>query len=284
VVLACWLLAQPAWAADGPATPDALPAQVIRIDPRQLQAASREVVVTDSHMTVIDHSGARVAEVISYRSRDGRLIIGLAQYDPVGLSLSSWPVDEFMYFLEGRLEIADRSGTRVIYGPGDAIVMPFGFNGTWKQLTPISKIAIGYEPPAAARTPPSSAVAIRNVLGSALRGTESSMRPVQAWSPYLKVVGPTHAKYVEVPVFRSGDGLLEVHMKRFEAVTLELMQWPVDEFMHLIKGQVEITTPTGHRERLRAGDSFVLPKGFSGTWRQLDTIDMMTVTYNGSSG
>ena len=44
-----------------------------------------------------------------------------------------WPVDEFMYFLEGQVEITNEDGSSRIYGPGDAIVMPKGFNGIWRQ-------------------------------------------------------------------------------------------------------------------------------------------------------
>ena len=35
-------------------------------------------------------------------------------------------------------------GSSPIYGPGDAIVMPKGFTGTWRQLSPIKKIHVSY--------------------------------------------------------------------------------------------------------------------------------------------
>ncbi len=49
-----------------------------------------------------------------------------------------------MYFLEGQVEITNEDGSSKIYGPGDALVMPKGFNGTWRQLGPIKKINISY--------------------------------------------------------------------------------------------------------------------------------------------
>ena len=40
--------------------------------------------------------------------------------------------------------IADEEGHSRVYGPGDAFVMPKGFKGTWRQLSPIKKIAVAY--------------------------------------------------------------------------------------------------------------------------------------------
>ena len=70
--------------------------------------------------------------------------MGSSRYSKITLRLSDWPVDEFMYFLEGQVEITNEDGSSKIYGAGDAIVMPKGFNGIWRQLTPIKKINISY--------------------------------------------------------------------------------------------------------------------------------------------
>ena len=42
------------------------------------------------------------------------------------------------------LEIKEEEGESKIYGPGDAIFMPKGFNGTWRQLSPIKKIYVSH--------------------------------------------------------------------------------------------------------------------------------------------
>lgn len=39
-----------------------------------------------------------------------------------------------------------------------------------------------------------------------------------------------------------------------------------DEFIHLLEGVVVVTDAAGHAKTYRAGDAFVTPKGFSGTW------------------
>jgi uncharacterized cupin superfamily protein len=64
----------------------------------------------------------------------------------VTLELHDWPVDEFMFIVEGQVEITDASGHSRIYGPGDALVMPRGFTGTWRQLSDIRKMQVSYTP------------------------------------------------------------------------------------------------------------------------------------------
>ncbi|MNE77536.1 hypothetical protein D3C80_1738570 [compost metagenome] len=49
--------------------------------------------------------------------------------------------------------------------------------------------------------------------------------------------------------------------------------------MYIIEGQLEISDEKGNSKVYGPGDAFVMPKGFSGTWRQLSKIKKMTVNY-----
>jgi uncharacterized cupin superfamily protein len=42
------------------------------------------------------------------------------------------------------------------------------------------------------------------------------------------------------------------------------------EFCHLLAGRVAITSEAGERQEFAAGDSFVIPSGFSGTWEVIE--------------
>jgi uncharacterized cupin superfamily protein len=53
--------------------------------------------------------------------------------------------------------------------------------------------------------------------------------------------------------------------------------WPIvdrpdTETMHLVAGRIVITDADGTAHRLGAGDTFVLPKGWSGRWDVLETV------------
>jgi uncharacterized cupin superfamily protein len=51
-----------------------------------------------------------------------------------------------------------------------------------------------------------------------------------------------------------------------DAGTLEIRDLAIDEACYLIEGEVILTDADGRSERFVAGEAFVLPRGFSGTW------------------
>jgi uncharacterized cupin superfamily protein len=42
-------------------------------------------------------------------------------------------VDEFVYVLSGKLILTEPNGTAHEYTPGDSLVLPFGYTGTWEM-------------------------------------------------------------------------------------------------------------------------------------------------------
>jgi len=117
---------------------------IVQLDPSQLETVEFSAVTDYPFMKVIGGDNPVSGGLTSFQSSDGKLEVGLYRLSQVTLKISNWPVDEFMYFLEGQVEITDEEGSSNIYGPGDAIVMPKGFSGTWRQLSPIRKINISY--------------------------------------------------------------------------------------------------------------------------------------------
>ena len=55
------------------------------------------------------------------------------------------------------------------------------------------------------------------------------------------------------------------------------------EFCHLTRGLVEIEDARGTTSRFRAGDSFVVPAGFSGTWHVLEPASKLYVIFESAS-
>ena len=50
------------------------------------------------------------------------------------------------------------------------------------------------------------------------------------------------------------------------------VQYEEDEFCLLLDGTVELTDAAGRTETYRAGDAFVIPAGFAGTWRNVTAV------------
>lgn len=57
---------------------------------------------------------------------------------------ASYPLDEFVYVLEGDLVTLDNDGTRHEFHPGDALVIPKGRAGIWDMRTRFKKIIVNF--------------------------------------------------------------------------------------------------------------------------------------------
>lgn len=57
-----------------------------------------------------------------------------------------------------------------------------------------------------------------------------------------------------------------------EPYTDEIVDYAYDEFMYLIEGTVELIYPDGSTDSFGPGQAFVLPKGFTGTWKQPEKV------------
>ena len=60
------------------------------------------------------------------------------------LKAGNYPVDEFVYVLEGELVTVDADGTRREFRPGDTFVIPKGWAGTWDMKTRFKKIIVNF--------------------------------------------------------------------------------------------------------------------------------------------
>jgi uncharacterized cupin superfamily protein len=60
------------------------------------------------------------------------------------LRAGNYPLDEFVYVLEGDLVTVDTDGTRHEFHPGDALVIPKGWAGTWDMKTRFKKIIVNF--------------------------------------------------------------------------------------------------------------------------------------------
>jgi uncharacterized cupin superfamily protein len=60
------------------------------------------------------------------------------------LKAGNYPLDEFVYVLEGDLVTVDSDGTRHEFHPGDALVIPKGWAGTWDMKARFKKIIVNF--------------------------------------------------------------------------------------------------------------------------------------------
>lgn len=74
----------------------------------------------------------------------------------------------------------------------------------------------------------------------------------------------------EYHCFRDPTGEVLVAFWEGEPGIVYLGPWPCDEVCVLLEGRVALVDEDGGRREFIAGDSFVIPRSFSGTWETLE--------------
>jgi uncharacterized cupin superfamily protein len=57
-----------------------------------------------------------------------------------------------------------------------------------------------------------------------------------------------------------------------------------DEFIYVLEGRCRLTSTAGVAETFGPGDSFIIPRGFQGTWETLEPMRKLFAIYNPPSG
>ncbi len=72
--------------------------------------------------------------------------------------------------------------------------------------------------------------------------------------------------------FTDPSGVFTAGVWACDAGTLQIVNLAIDEACYLIEGSVRITDHHGNSDIYRAGEAFLLPRGFSGTWHMPEPI------------
>jgi uncharacterized cupin superfamily protein len=86
-----------------------------------------------------------ITDTCGFTSADGNFYAGVWESTP-GEFHANYTEDEFYYLIEGSVTISDLEGGSRTFEPGDCIVVPAGFVGTWKVTAPTRKFYAHYRP------------------------------------------------------------------------------------------------------------------------------------------
>lgn len=75
-----------------------------------------------------------------------------------------------------------------------------------------------------------------------------------------------------IGVFDSDTGRFSTGVWQCTPGVVRMSRWPYNEFCVLLSGRVVITPDGGEPREHRAGDAFVIPHGFTGTWEIRETV------------
>lgn len=87
--------------------------------------------------------GQQEASSLLWASADGGTKIGVWECTPGRFTADRTAAGEYCHILSGRASVtnADGSGTREV-GPGDLLILPQGWRGTWEIHTHIRKLFV----------------------------------------------------------------------------------------------------------------------------------------------
>ncbi|HEY2238951.1 MAG TPA: cupin domain-containing protein [Streptosporangiaceae bacterium] len=75
---------------------------------------------------------------------------------------------------------------------------------------------------------------------------------------------PAEREYV---YFAAPDGRLTIGFWEAQPYTERITSYPGDEFCHVLRGQVTLTSTDGTTHSFGEGSSFTVPAGWAGEWR-----------------
>lgn len=118
------------------------------------------------------------------------------------------------------------------------------------------------------------------IVAMSLAGLDTAPRKIVENQSFWNITEGNGGAARGVEAFSSSDNHFEVGTYAYDKITLSINGYPSDEFMHILKGRVTITDENGHGRTYGPGDSIIMKKGFKGTWRQLEPIKKISVSYN----
>lgn len=200
--------------------------------------------------------------------RGNELSVFILSSETAKNTFDSFPLEEFVYFLSGRADITPADSTAYSFFPGDYIIVPKGFKGDWTnnggpryhlELSVISNKRSDTGVTSVANKP---FVLDRNTIA----GTE--------------MIQTTEHHYVE-EIYAG----VELEIKQVWEVPMEhkISHLEKEQFIHILSGKLVLISSSGREHTFYAGDFFILPETFTGTWKSYgaDLFRTLRITQNG---
>jgi uncharacterized cupin superfamily protein len=226
-----------------------LPAEVLK--PTKISRNDSVLLATSDVKNDNTEGLASKVRVVS-RSADKRFEAGVNSTEKKVVEIKSYPVDEFMMFVDGTATFTSADGTVIEGKKDDAVFIPKGWRGRM-DTQGFREFYVVYSLPESASggaaAPGLHPVKISTKDPSALQSAD--VKTFQMFT--YRVMGKSADKS-----FRAG--LSSMGIKR----SLEEKGTNVDEVLFLISGGETFTNPDGTVVAAKAGDTVFMPKGWAG--------------------
>jgi uncharacterized cupin superfamily protein len=95
--------------------------------------------------TVSEGTAAEVGHIF-FTNENGSVNAGVWECTPCTEEVRNYPYDQCCFVLEGTLIITDETGHAETFRPGEAFMIPRGFNGSWRMTERYRNFFVTVEP------------------------------------------------------------------------------------------------------------------------------------------
>ncbi len=105
----------------------------VRLDPEKMAGLDLTAIPPDAYQDILVAGALNMRVATLFEGKELR--VSIFESTPAKTDHRTRPtdVDEFVYVLSGKLILTEPNGTRHEYLPGDSLVLPVGYTGTWEM-------------------------------------------------------------------------------------------------------------------------------------------------------
>ena len=105
----------------------------VRLDPEKMAGLGLTAIPPDAYQEILVAGELNMRVATLFEGKELR--VSMFESTPAKTDQRTRPtdVDEFVYVLSGKLILTEPNGTRHEYLPGDALVLPIAYTGTWEM-------------------------------------------------------------------------------------------------------------------------------------------------------
>jgi uncharacterized cupin superfamily protein len=105
----------------------------VRLDPEKMAGLGLTAIPPDAYQEILVAGQLNMRVATLFEGEELR--VSMFESTPAKTDHRTRPtdVDEFVYVLSGKLILTEPNGTRHEYLPGDALVLPINYTGTWEM-------------------------------------------------------------------------------------------------------------------------------------------------------
>ncbi|HLI84581.1 MAG TPA: cupin domain-containing protein [Bryobacteraceae bacterium] len=114
----------------------------VRLDPDKVAGIGLTAIPPDAYQDILESGELQMRVATLFQGKELR--VEIFESTPAKTNHKKRPTDgdEFVYVLSGKLILTEVNGKKQEFHPGQSVVLPAGYNGTWEMQGKYREIAV----------------------------------------------------------------------------------------------------------------------------------------------